>query len=1030
MLLNRMSAKAWYRSLAQLENSPEFVEFMHREFPKAASEIPAGLSRRRWLQLMGASFVLSGAVGCRFEEETLAPFATRPANRIPGKPKYFNTSFEVAGVPQALRVTSYDGRPIKMDGNPDHASSGGASSAYAQGMLLDLYDPDRSRTPTQQQSSGVVARTWVEVDAYFAEAARVWEATQGADFAILAEPTTSPTLARLRAELQTRFPKARWFEYASVDDSNVYTGTQIAFGERLLPHYDLTNASVVVAIDCDLLGAHPNSLELTRQYAARRTPVAGKMLRLFAVECEFTQTGSCADHRLAIKSSQVSGFLASVEAALKGEATAAPSENASYADRFLAAVVDDLRSHSGESLVAVGSSQPPEVHALAHRINSQLKNVGKTVSFSRAPQAKGADTLADFVAHARGGACKTVLILGGNPVYDAPVDLDFAGSLKEIADRLHLTSHSNETTAICNWGLPLSHPLECWSDCLLIDGTFGIGQPQIAPLFESRSAIEVLARLLGVNDDGLSIVRRTAQEFTPRLKVDKEWNRAIHSGFVASSQSARINPEVKSFDAPQADDSWKVAGEIKNGELELIFSSHSSVFDGRFANNAWLQELPHPLTKLTWGNAAVMSPKTAAALKVKDGDVVALEVDQRKVEIPVYILPGQATGTVSVALGYGRTRAGLVGGDLTNSVASVGVNVAAIRTSKTLRSAKGLKVTATGRVEKLAVTQDHYSIDKIGLEGIHGRIGDLVLEAQLDEYLHHPDFAQHKVHHPPLESPWTEHSYDGHAWGMSIDLNKCIGCNACTIACQAENNVPIVGAEQVIQNREMHWLRVDRYFAGDPEQPQVISQPVTCHHCENAPCEQVCPVAATVHSDEGLNDMAYNRCIGTRYCGNNCPYKVRRFNFLDYRGELAGTANELSHLVLNPEVTVRSRGVMEKCTYCVQRIQNTRISARNDGRAIGANEIQTACQQVCPAQAIVFGDLNNPESAVAKAHADPRAYAMLGELNVKPRTKYLARIRNPHPWIANQSDDHGGHESVPNHASTNKVHHCGQEAHA
>ncbi|WP_373651048.1 TAT-variant-translocated molybdopterin oxidoreductase [Schlesneria sp. DSM 10557] len=1024
-----MPTKTWYRSLAELESTPEFLELMHREFPKAASEFPTGFSRRRWLQLMGASLVFGGSVGCRFEQETLAPFATRPANRIPGKPKYFNTTFEIAGVPQALRVTNFDGRPIKLDGNPDHVSSGGASTSFAQATALELYDPDRARTPVQKQDRDSKARTWLEVDTYLSDLAKGWETSRGAELAILGEPTSSPTVERLRNDLLARFPEARWFEYGAVSDANVLEGAKLAYAEALRPHYNLTSARVIVALDCDLLGAHADALRLTREYANGRSPQDGKMVRLYAIESEFTQTGTAADHRLAIKSSLIGEILASVEAGLKGEASAAPTEAAGYAESFVAALIDDLRHHEGESLIAVGPSQPPAVHALAHRINEQLKNVGKTVWFTRIAAPEKAGTLADFVAHAAAGKTKALLILGGNPVYAAPADLDVAKSLSGIADRFHLTLSPNETSVHCNWVLPRSHQLESWSDCRLTDGTYGIGQPQIAPLFESCSEVEFLSRVLDGNKDGLAVVRQTAVGTASRLKVDKEWNRAVHDGYVAETAFARITPELKSFDATAAGDSWKAAAEVKNGELELNFSSSSSIFDGRFANNAWLQELPHPLTKLTWGNAAVMSPQTASTLHVKDHDVVTLEIKGRQIELPVYILPGQATGTVSVAIGYGRTRAGLVGGDSENSIPAVGVNVSPLRTSDALYIAQGLKVNATGRVEKLAATQDHYSIDKIGLEGIHGRIGDLIREASLDEYLHHPDFAQHKVHHPPLESPWTEHSYDGHAWGMAIDLNKCIGCNACAIACQSENNVPVVGAEQVRQNREMHWLRIDRYFAGDPEQPQVATQPVTCHHCENAPCEQVCPVAATVHSDEGLNDMAYNRCIGTRYCGNNCPYKVRRFNFLDYRGELPGTNNDLSHLVLNPEVTVRTRGVMEKCTYCVQRIQNTRITARNEGRPIGANEVQTACQQACAAQAIVFGDLNNPESNVAKAHNDSRAYAMLSELNIKPRTKYLARIRNPHPWLAARSETHPQNHPAPTHTMNLKDHRCGQEVH-
>ncbi|MFG0331936.1 MAG: 4Fe-4S dicluster domain-containing protein, partial [Maioricimonas sp. JB049] len=540
--------------------------------------------------------------------------------------------------------------------------------------------------------------------------------------------------------------------------------------------------------------------------------------------------------------------------------------------------------------------------------------------------------------------------------------------------------------------------------------------------FESRSLIEFLDGLAGEPVDGRELVRQTARQLDPALKSSKDWERVVHNGFHADSAAAAVTPQLKEFEGPAVSTSWQRPVEVANGELELLFTTDSSVLDGRFANNAWLQELPHPLTKMTWSNAAIMSPKTAAALEVKDNDVVRLEVDGRNIELPVYVQPGQATGSVAVALGYGRTHAGLVGGEVGEGVEPVGVNAGTLRTAGTRHFASGLSVEPSGRREELAVTQDHYAIDRAGLEEIHGRVGELVREGTLDEYREHPDFAQHRVHHPPLESLWTEPSYDGHAWGMAIDLNKCIGCNACVVACQSENNVPVVGPEQVRASREMHWIKVDRYFTGDPEEPEVATQPVTCQHCENAPCEQVCPVAATVHSDEGLNDMVYNRCIGTRYCGNNCPYKVRRFNFLDYRDELAAANRELMQLVHNPEVTVRSRGVMEMCTYCVQRIQNTRIEAKNERRPIGPNEIQTASQQVCASEAIVFGDLNNPESDVSRAHADARAYGMLSELNVKPRTKYLARIRNPHPWLAPPVESTHGHNGHGEHVHADERH--------
>ena len=1001
-------SKTWYRSLRELENTAEFQEMLHREFPEAASEFPKGLSRRRWLQIMGSSLALAGVSGCRFEAETLAPFATRPANRIPGKTQQFNTTVEIAGQARALRATSYDGRPIKLDGNPDHLSSGGASDSYTQATILDLYDPDRGQTPIESTGGSKFNRSWIEADTFLTEQFSQFAGSKGDGLCVLAESTSSPTAQRLKTALQDKFPQMKWFDYSSLSPVNSRGGATLAFGKPVRTEYDLESAAVVVTIDSDLLGQHPEGLRNARSFSRGRNPDSEQMTRLYAVECEFTGTAVAADHRVALRPSQIAGFLASVEQALASdEETHAADESAPWSQQVFAALVDDLKKHPGQSVITVGERQPVEVHALAHRLNQQLGNIGKTITLL--PDESSADTFDEFVTHAEANGGSMLLLLGGNPVYDSPADVEVADLMEKFENRVHFAVYPNETSAVCNWYLPMSHPLECWSDATLYDGTYGVAQPLIEPLFESRSQIEFLAGLLGEETDGLELVRQTARELYPELKSTREWERVVHNGFHADSTAKPITPELQNFEGPAASTEWQNPVEVTNGELEVVFTTDSSVLDGRFANNAWLQELPHPLTKMTWSNAAIMSPKTADALGVKDDDVVRLELDGRQIELPVYVQPGQATGSVAVAIGYGRTHAGLVGGDVEEGVAPVGVNAGVIRTAGNRYFATGLKVSPTGRREELAVTQDHYAIDKVGLEEIHGRVGDLVREGTLDEYREHPEFAEHRVHHPPLESLWTEVSYDGHAWGMAIDLNKCIGCNACVVACQSENNVPVVGPDQVRASREMHWMKVDRYFTGDTEEPEVATQPVTCQHCENAPCEQVCPVAATVHSNEGLNDMAYNRCIGTRYCGNNCPYKVRRFNFLDYRDEMEAANRELMNLVLNPEVTVRSRGVMEKCTYCVQRIQNTRIEAKNERRPIGPNEIQTACQQVCASEAIVFGDLNNPESDVAKAHADARAYGLLAELNVKPRTKYLARIRNPHPWLAPPVESAHGH---------------------
>lgn len=1000
-----MSSKKWYRSLSELENSSEFDEFLHREFPQAAEEFPEGVSRRRWMQLMGASLTLAGAAGC-YREETLTPLAARPVNRVPGENQYFNTSVEVAGQPCALRATSNDGRPTKLDGNALHSSSGsGGSNSYIQGTILDLYDPDRLQSPFEIDKGQSFLRSWDEVDDALSRLVKRFSADGGSGLGILAEPTTSPTVARLKAALQKKLPKLGWFEYSSTGSANQLLGAMKAFGQPVRPLYDLTKASIVATFDYDLLSSGLNAPHYAKTFADRRDPKA-KMNRLYSVESEFTTTGTAADHHLSLASSKIGSLLLELESAIDSGASE-PAEDASHAEKFFAALADDLKSHAGDCVVAVGANQPADAHAVGFRINQKLGNIGKTMTLVRGDKpVDQAESLKAFASQSKSGELKAAIILGGNPVYGAPADIDVTSAIKNLEVSAHLTFLPNETTSKCQWMLPMSHILEGWSDTTLADGSYGVGQPLINPLFESRSAIGMLAQLAGIPDALEALVRTTAGSVLGKLKTESAWQKAVHDGFAEGTAAAAIEPTPAAFEVDSAGD-WRAPVEVRNGNIEVLFTASSTVFDGRFANNGWLQETPHPLTKLTWGNAAVMSPATAKVLEVVDHQLATIEVNGGRAVLPVYIQPGQATGTISVALGYGRTQSGIVGGDENQGVDPVGVDVSSLRTSSAMSFAQNATVTALSSEEKLASTQDHFAIDKTGMEGIHDRIGDLIREGSLDEYKKHPDFAEHRVHHPPLESLWTEVSYEGHAWGMAIDLNKCIGCNGCVTACQSENNVPIVGKDQVQRNREMHWLRVDRYFGGDdPEQPEVFSQPVTCMQCENAPCEQVCPVAATVHSDEGLNDMVYNRCIGTRYCGNNCPYKVRRFNFLNYRKEKKQDSL-LGQLVLNPEVTVRSRGVMEKCTYCVQRIQNTKITAKAERRAIGDNEVVTACQEACPSDAISFGDLNNPNSDVAKAHADSRSYGMLSELNVKPRTRYLARIRNRHRWLAKEDHGHG-----------------------
>ncbi|MGI9428728.1 MAG: 4Fe-4S dicluster domain-containing protein, partial [Bythopirellula sp.] len=710
------------------------------------------------------------------------------------------------------------------------------------------------------------------------------------------------------------------------------------------------------------------------------------------------------------------------------------------ADQVLWALADDLAASAGESVVAVGPRQPVEVHALAYELNAMLGNLGKTVVFTElAASSRG--TIAQLVASIDKGEVTSLVVVGGNPAYDAPADLNFAAKIEKVADTIRLGYYEDETSAACQWQLPMCHPLEAWGDAVSYEGVPSVAQPMIEPLVDSRSPLQLLGQLAGIATGRPEILVREALSEVLAEPLNKTtWSQLLHDGFVDTSLSTVANPAVVS--------GLELNLVKSDSGREIVFCASSNVYDGRFANNGWLQETPDFITKVTWDNVAVVSPNTADSLGVKQDDLLKLTLGDQSLELPVYVLPGQANDSIGVQLGYGRTAAGVVGGLRIPrfrrywlgepEVVEVGVDVYPMRKSGALHIATDVKLAPTGKKYQIATTQDHFSIDKAGLEIIEGRIGELVREAPLETYKEEPEFAAHMVHKidsPPLwpEKTWRDQD---NAWGMSVDLNKCIGCNGCVVACQAENNVPVVGREQVIAGREMHWIRIDRYFSGmpndfnkeDPESPQVSTQMVTCLQCETAPCEQVCPVAATTHTDEGLNDMVYNRCVGTRYCANNCPYKVRRFNYFHMTGYIEKPENDLIQLAMNPEVTVRSRGVMEKCTYCTQRISAARADAKNEGRKIADGEIQTACQQACASGAIEFGNLNDPNSRVSQAHADKRAYEMLGELETRPRTRYLAKVRNPHPGLA-RPFAHGHGEHHDEHDNHGEIDHKSEEKH-
>jgi len=948
-------------------------------------------SRRRFLKLMGASIALAGMSGCtRQPLEKIVPYVRAPEDLVPGKPLFFASSRVLGGTALGVLVESHMGRPTKIEGNPEHPSSLGSTDALAQASILDLYDPDRSQVVTQ---AGQIA-TWPALLGALSAALAEENASRGAGIRILTETITSPSLAaRIRA-LLAKYPEARWHSWEPFARESAAAGARMAHGEPLNTVYRLDRADVILALDSDFLHAGAGSVRYARDFASRRRPGAeGRgMNRLYSIESAYTLTGAAADHRLAVRASEMDACALRLAseldvAAVRGRA--GPSLGPER-DRWMRALAGDLRRAGANGLVVAGDDAPAAVHALAHAINGALGAAGGTMYLTDPLEAGAADragSLGALLEDVDAGKVRLLVILGGNPVYSAPERLDFASRIAKVKVRVHLSLHADETSRLCHWHIPEAHWLESWGDARAHDGTISMIQPLIAPLYNGRSAHEVISAMLGEPARTTHDVVRAhwtggapaAKDGKPSAGAEEAWLRSVHDGFVAGSalppREARLR-EALEIPVPQEP--------RDSGAIEVVFRPDPSTWDGRFANNAWLQELPRPFTKITWDGAALMAPATAAALGLEAGDVARIAHEGRSIEAPVWILPGQAQGSITVHRGQGRTLAGRVGN-------GVGFRVSPILPAGPGSHITGVEVTRTGARHEFAATQLHHDI-----AGGHARERGIVREGTLDDFRKSPESIADRGHAPPADlTLYPAWKNEGHAWGMSIDLGSCTGCNACMVACQAENNIPVVGKEEVARGREMHWIRVDTYFTGAPEADSVAHQPVPCMHCETAPCEVVCPVNATVHGPEGLNEMVYNRCVGTRYCSNNCPYKVRRFNFFRY-ADLETPSLRLLH---NPDVTVRTRGVMEKCTYCVQRISAARIQAKKDGRRIRDGEVTTACEAACPSRAIVFGDLNDPASRVSRMKASPLDYGLLEELNTRPRTTYLARVRNPNPEI-------------------------------
>ena len=968
----------FWRSLEELAGSPEFQEMMHREFPKGASEWLDSVSRRGFLRLMGASLALAGMTACTKQPlEPIVPYVRQPEEVIPGRPLFYATAFTLGAYASPLLVESHLYRPTKIEGNDQHPASLGGTDIFAQASILGMYDPDRSQTIT---SLGEV-RTWGD----FLQAVRgplnSQKAVQGAGIRILTRTVSSPTLAdQLRALLKL-YPQAKWHVYEPINRDNVFEGAKMAFGQPVETRYDFAKADVIVSLDADFLSAgFPGNVRYIRDFAKRRNPESGTMSRMYVVESTPSSTGAKADHRLPMRASEVADVARALGAALG--ISSAGRTFAGDQSRYVNAVVRELREHRGASVVIAGDHQPPVVHALAHALNQILGNVGRTVVYSDPVDTNPvnqAESLKDLVADMRGGKVDMLLILSGNPAYDAPADLGFADALKNtnIPLRVHLGLYQDETAELCQWHINETHYLEAWSDARAHDGTVSIVQPLIAPLYNGKSAHELVALLAGQPEaPGHELVQSYWKNRHPGVDFDAFWRKSLHDGWVEGTSLPPKQITVKASELP-------APGEAAQNTVEVNFRRDPSIYDGSFANNGWLQELPKPMSKMTWDNPVLIGPAMAERLGLKSEDLVNLELNGKKVTAAVWIQAGHPDNSITVHLGYGRRRAGRAG-------TGAGFDFYPLRYSATPWFTTGVNISKAGGTYKLATTQGYQTMDTA--------VGQrpLIRTASLEEYHQEPDFAREEE--PPkdltLYKPYP-YNEEPCAWGMAIDLNACVGCNNCMVACQSENNVPVVGKEQCVTGRHMHWIRIDTYFQGDRDNPKAYFQPVPCMQCENAPCEVVCPVGATVHSSEGLNDMVYNRCVGTRYCSDNCPYKVRRFNFLLFQD----WETPQLKMMRNPDVSVRSRGVMEKCTYCVQRINQHRIDSERADRKIQDGELRTACQQSCPANAITFGNINDPNSRVSKLKQEPRNYSLLAELNTRPRTTYLAEIRNPNPEL-------------------------------
>ena len=937
------------------------------------------VNRREFMSLMAASLALAGVAGCTPAAELpqrIVPYVKPPEEMLPGTPLYFATAMPLAGYGIGLVVKSNEGRPTKIEGNPRHPASLGKTDVFAQASILNLYDPDRAKSVTR---AGAITTVDSFVTAISSRLEK-WKATGGAGLRFLSGTVTSPSEIALLEEVLKRFPNARWTQYEPLNNDNARAGARMAFGRDLDPVYRFDQADRVVSLDADFLYWGPAHLHYTHDFAGRRVAAAGDktMNRLYVFESSPGITGAKADHRIAMRPAQITRLAVAMASRL-GIPEAGKS---TLTENWFDPMMRDIEMQPGTSIVIAGPTQPPFVHALVHAINEKLQNTGRTILYIEPSGGQTTEqmvSLRDLAREMQSGSVDTLVMLETNPLYSAPYDLEFAKAISKVPLRISHSLFYDETAAAADWHIPRPHFLEMWGDVRAYDGTVSIIQPLIVPLYQSKSPHEFLSIFLEhPSRSNYELVRDFWRQQHPGEDFEDFWTNCLQQGIVPDTQAASIRPTIR-LQFPQPSPETAVSAQADpSDEIDFLFRPDPSMYDGSFANNVWLLELPRPLTRLTWDNAVIISPKTAARLHFENEDLVDVVTGGRQITGAVWIVPGHSEESATLHLGWGRTQAGTHG-------TGRGFNSYAIQSSTNLWNARGQIRKRAGKY-KLVSTQQHHET-----EGRH-----MVRHMAIDDYAGSPHAIREEEHVPAWdETLYQQYGSNDYAWGMSVDLSRCVGCNACVIACQSENNIPVVGKDEVARSREMHWMRLDAYYEGPAENPDSYFQPMFCQHCENAPCELVCPVEATTHSTEGLNEMTYNRCIGTRYCSNNCPYKVRRFNFFQY------TEWDIPSLKLlyNPDVTVRSRGVMEKCTYCVQRINRTRIAALKEDRSIRDGELVTACQQACPANALTFGNVLDKESQVSKLKSEPRNYAVLSEYNTRPRTTYLAALKNPNKEI-------------------------------